>query len=95
MSVLNSCWLQETPLHRAAFYGHVDVVRALIADGADVNTKEVCMYVMCCGDMCSCSHACIVVSDVSAQPDGVRTTSCLIAVFLNIYSMHVFWYCCA
>jgi len=42
VSAQNSCWLQETPLYRAAFYGHVDVVRALIAAGADVNAKTVC-----------------------------------------------------
>jgi len=32
---------QQTPLHEAALKGHVYVVRALIAAGADVNAKGV------------------------------------------------------
>jgi uncharacterized protein len=30
----------ETPLHRAAFYRHKDVVEVLLANGADVNAKD-------------------------------------------------------
>jgi len=40
--VQNSCWLQATPMHGAAWNGLVDAVRALIAAGADVNAKTVC-----------------------------------------------------
>jgi len=46
MSVQNSYLLQYTPLHWAAQYGHVDVVRALIAAGADAREDFTCQRIL-------------------------------------------------
>jgi len=34
---LQDCW---TPLHRAAYSGHIEVVRHLVSSGADVNKAD-------------------------------------------------------
>ena len=38
MPVVNS---DRTPLHKAARKGHIDVVRLLVENGADVNARDV------------------------------------------------------
>ena len=51
---------QNTPLHRAACFGHCDVVRILMEHKADMHSlNEVHMY--------ACSYSCLLILDVNSS----------------------------